>query len=362
MTPNYPPLYLIDGNGQSVTLLDTGSFIKHGALARGSDSIPLEAAKNSLPIDSIIFANVDPFSNLRIISQALRLLPFRKVANVSDTHHGILPITRLAYFCTSTGIDSIILRFNHRHSCWFERLGISTFSTIISPDLSQLIDEGILSATASMHRENNVVHVGSFSKHHIFRTRVHAALQDLSVVSWRRFSDVRKMLLGMSRYKSSLNVSLNLDFNRRVIESMMAGCQLISDELEDSQFFYPLSLLKPHIFWYNNMKTLIGFLADCCPLTKSPQDLISIIYDSGYDRKIREALISMPQHFPAKLTPMLLDIYLGYDYLQDRVKTCSLTNDCARIVGSFSLRHEKELSDSISSLVKTGLQRSVGFV
>ena len=46
------------------------------------------------------------------------------------------------------------------------------------------------------------------------------------------------MLDNFFNYRTILNVSLNLDFNRRIIEAGICGCHLITDALENTQWSY----------------------------------------------------------------------------------------------------------------------------
>ena len=60
----------------------------------------------------------------------------------------------------------------------------------------------------------------------------------------------------LSRYSFSFNASLNLDFNRRLIESTIAGTICISDSLESLQFSGFFEIFKESILWYDDINQL----------------------------------------------------------------------------------------------------------
>ena len=361
MSWKLPSLYLIDGVGQSLSLIQSNQFISHGSLAPTPECIPIQEASRVLAPDSIIFANIDPFSNLKLINATLRFLPFRKVASVSDTHHGTLPVTRVAYFCCSSGIDSIILRFNQRHACWFERLGISTFPTIFSPDLSFLIQSGIMSELLNSPRDKGVIHVGALSQHHILRKKIYLQLRDKGLVDWNRYPNAKDMLNSMANYKASLNISLNLDFNRRIIESMIAGCQVLSDEIEEAQLCHPFSLLKYHISWYSSIAQLKELLESEHRGGIEAAKAIQTMHISGYDTSQRLKLIQKVHSSPYRLSPHLRDLYLAYDYFQECTRKGILEASHLKSVEALTFHSEHTLVSSITSLVQLGLRRCASF-
>ena len=359
MPETFSSLYLLESKTCCLFPVSISSFLDHGCLNPSSSPIPLDEIVAKIPPESVVIVNIEPFSNLKLLCQILKTLPFRKIANICDSHHGEQPITRLASFCVSSGISSCLIRFNQRHSCWFERLGITTASTVFSPDLSQLISQGFLSRLTEQNRLDFVIHVGSLSPHHVLRSKVYQSHRENPLIHWKRFPDVQSMLIGMSRFKYSLNISLNLDFNRRIIESLMAGCQLFSDQLEDLQFQQPFDLINSNVSWYSSLNSLTSKLINRSSFSSQPQETILNLHASDYDKNLRANLLSNCSFSrPRAFCENLRNLYYTYDFIQGMSQRCCLHLVDLSFLNQIPLSREPELAHSIDSLVKLGLLRS----
>ena len=166
----------------------------------------------------------------------------------------------------------------------------------------------------------------------------------------------------MSSFKYSLNISLNLDFNRRIIESLMAGCQLFSDQLEDLQFQPPFDLFKSDVSWYSSLNSLTSKLVNRSSFSSRPQETILNLHASNYDRTLRANLLSNCSLSPPRaLCDTLRNLYYTYDFIQGASQHCRLHLVDLSFLNHIPLSREPELAHSIDSLVQSGLLRSRSF-
>ena len=115
------------------------------------------------------------------------------------------------------------------------------FCTLLSPDLFNYINNhGFISPFSQPDRTNKLLSVGRLSPAHKYRYQILSNIsQDselTSAIDHKNTTTFSEMIDLLSRYSFSFNASLNLDFNRRLIESTIAGTICISDSLESLQF------------------------------------------------------------------------------------------------------------------------------
>ena len=342
----------------SFDLIDIDQFLDHGSLNVISRTVSLISS------DVIIF-NIDPFSPLESISSKVIGLPNKSFAIVCDTHHGRLPLHRIVNFCLTHSVRHVNLRFNQRHTPFFTSFGIKVYNTIFSPDLSLFISSAdyFFKLSSSLTRENKTLHCGSLSSQHHYRNSCIQGLTDSSNVINQRFSSVSSMLFQFFNYTSVLNVSLNLDFNRRIIEAGLCGCILVSDSLEDSQWQYPFSLFKPYIKFFSSKSSLLSTLSEVHMHPTPNFDFTKILLRFHYFRHdyfLRTSLLFSISNSFAPILPYasssLLNDISHYDSLQESIRDGSIIHHFDHFK-CLSNNITSEYSDSFLSLLSYGFRR-----
>ena len=102
----------------------------------------------------------------------------------------------------------------------------------------------------------------------------------------------------MSQFRYALNVSLNMDFNRRLLEMLVAGCIPFSDQLEQNQLIGVFDIFKTGIIWYKNKDELINLIYNresnykfYLGKTISLQNKVLSLARNNYDQMVREKMI-----------------------------------------------------------------------
>lgn len=218
-----------------------------------------------------------------------------------------MPISRQVAFCLNAGINHVILRFNQRHKVLFEKFGLKVICPVFSPDLlERIISNKIISPKSGSVRFNKIISIGRTSPAHQYRKHVlnsivrDQELRDQIVVTNASSSD--EMYSLMSQYTYALNVSLNLDFNRRVIEMILAGCIPFSDRLEDCQLVSSFSVFRSSINWFDNVDHLLRILRDRNLIYDfyiqrliDSQLMLYKLASSNYDLNLRAQLLESAQ-------------------------------------------------------------------
>ena len=354
--PHLYRLCLFDFASCSYHAIDIQQFLLHGLLSIVESSI-------SLTSDDIIVYNIDPFSPLHNIASRTPTKN-RSFAIVCDTHHGELPLTRILQFCLNQRVSHINLRFNQRHSVFFSSFGIKVYNTLFSPDLSLYISNLDYTKRFSPHivRDSRVLHSGSLSIHHLYRNSCIESIKNNSTILNRRFPNAFSMLDNFFLFSSVLNVSLNLDFNRRIIEAGICGCNLIADSLEDTQWLYPFNLFKPFISFFSSRDQLLTLIQNS-PTNSINSGFTKLLLNFSnirFDYNLRSlmlssilnyAFLSMPPH----LECLLNDIH-SYDLLQESIRKGTIPSEYdffKDLSGSIC----SEFSSSFSSLLSIGVRR-----
>ena len=349
-------LCLFDFASCSYHAIDIEQFLLHGFLSVTDSSI-------SLNLDDIIVYNIDPFSPLHIISSRPPLKN-RSFAIVCDTHHGELPLTRILKFCLNQGVSHINLRFNQRHTVFFSSLGFKVYNTLFSPDLSFFISNLDYSHRFSTHlvRDPRVLHCGSLSTQHQYRNSCVQLLTNTPTFLIRRFPNASTMLDNFFDFRTILNVSLNLDFNRRIIEAGICGCHLITDSLENTQWLYPFNLFKPFISFFSNRDQLLDLIYSSSPhfINSDFTKLLLCFSNNRFDFNLRsQMLLSISNHSfvskPLHLESLLSDIH-SYDLLQESIRKGTISSEYDYFK-DLSLTISSDFSQSFSSLLLQGFRR-----
>tara|TARA_Y100001933_G_C18571457_1_gene385812 strand:- start:34 stop:558 length:525 start_codon:yes stop_codon:yes gene_type:complete len=171
------------------------------------------------------------------------------------------------------------------------------------------------------------------------------------------------MLSNFFRFSSVLNISLNLDFNRRIIEAGLCGCNLITDSLEDVQWTYPFSLFKPYITFFANKSELKDALFNSSLLAPSSFDFVKVLlrlHNSQYDYSLRLSLLSsvlnsQPLILPPSLPSLMSDIN-NYDNLQESIRKGDIPSDYHYFL-SISKTINSHFASTFSSLLSHGYAR-----
>jgi hypothetical protein len=94
----------------------------------------------------------------------------------------------------------------------------------------------------------------------------------------------------MADYSWALNLPLNGDFNRRFVECFLARTCIISEQIPDSQLFFPYSLFKNSILFFRNPDEIPGLLLNNRDklefLARSNFKRCVDLFDAGYEESI----------------------------------------------------------------------------
>ena len=254
--------YAYINSSDSLSEICTQKFFTSGELFSLSHNVAPDLVNPS----DLLILNIDPFSLFSFNVSVIEKVNCPKVAIICDTHHGILPLSRSIAFCLRLSIKTVILRFNQRHKSWFESFGISCYCTLLSPDLFNYINNhGFISPFSQPDRTNKLLSVGRLSPAHKYRYQILSNIsQDselTSVIDHKNTATFTEMIDLLYRYSFSFNASLNLDFNRRLIESTIAGTICISDSLESLQFSGFFEIFKESILWYDDINQLKNIIS-----------------------------------------------------------------------------------------------------
>ena len=217
-----------------------------------SDSIYKQISDLIKKHDAKFFiVSFDPFSlKDDCMSKIVSRIEIPKAAIICDLHHGQWPLRRAIQFLLLGDIKTCLIRFNQRYLRLFEEAGISAFTTFYSPDLSKLLKQINIDYIISNERVGNICFVGkSRSAYHKARglilDQIRAKHIDIDIKTSNGPADMIQVL---SNYSSSLNITLNGDFNRRFVESWLSGCRVIVEHLPNSQLIYPFCCFEDYIF------------------------------------------------------------------------------------------------------------------
>ena len=349
-------LCLYSPASRNFNAIDYQEFLLHGLLTITHKNVSI------IPSDILIY-NIDPFTPLHLIPS----FPYsnRSFAIVCDTHHGNLPLSTIIDFCISRHIFHVNLRFNQRHTIFFTSLGINVYNTIFSPDLSEFISstDYQINFRSHLQRLPRVLQCGSLSPQHFYRQNCLTSLNNLPFVTYQRFPSVAEMLANFFRFSSVLNISLNLDFNRRIVEAGLCGCNLIADTLEDVQWTYPFSLFKPYITFFSNKNELKDVLSRPSLLSPTSFDFAKVLlrlHNSQYDYSLRFSLLSSVLNSKSPILPSSLSLLMAdikhYDLLQESIRQGDITSHYHHFL-SLSKRINYQFSSIFSSLLTQGYTR-----
>ena len=346
-------LCLFDFASCSYHAIDIEQFLLHGFLSVTDNSV-------SLNLEDIIVYNINPFSPLHVIASRPPLKN-KSFAIVCDTHHGELPLSRILQFCLNQCVSHINLRFNQRHSVFFSSFGLKVYNTLFSPDLSLYISnlDYTQRFSPNLVRDPRVLHCGSLSTQHLYRNSCVKLLSNNSTLLNLRFPNAISMLDNFFNFHKILNVSLNLDFNRRIIEAGICGCHLIADALENTQWLYPFNLFKPFISFFSSRDELLD-LIEYTPSRLINSDFTKLLLSFSHNRfdyNLRSQLllsisnhsfVSKPSHFESLLTDIR-----SYDLLQESIRKGTISSEY-NFFKHLSHSISSEFSQSFSSLLSQG--------
>ena len=288
-----------------------------------------------------IVISADPFCLPLNHAKWFRSLPFPKGLILCDTHHGTKPLSRSLQFCKVCRVNSIILRFNQRHSKLFQKHKIWSDATIISPDLHLTIKkysgiaEQILKKYDSNIEESDLknkfkespgniktIFVGNMKNAHPFRKYQIQLLENAGFkIATTITPGVSEMIESMREYEVGLNLPLNGDFNRRFIETMMSNRYVFSEYIPKSQRVFPFNyLLRSAVYFlYTNdgvLKIDYGNLNSWPEkvINRDPLRTLLHLYKSGYDEHIlhnyHKSLLNSKDKHQSEI----------YDYFRDSVE------------------------------------------
>lgn len=311
--------FIHDSN--TLAKISEDSFLKYGELKAVQDNIDISSLR---PADVLII-NLDPFTLKKFSLDKIKKIPSKKVAIICDTHHGLLPISRHIHFCLNSGIKDIILRFNQRHKPIFEEFGFNVCCPLFSPDiLKKFKYSSIKFQTSDIKRKPKVVSIGRISGFHRYRQLILRQVMSNTLINkdieLKSTDSLDKMYNCMSDYQYALNVSLNMDFNRRLLEMLVAGCIPISDQLEKSQFLGTFHYFESGIVWYRNIHELVHILTNkhlyydiFLEKTRDLQYKIVNLAIEGHDQRMREQMIdSLVNHVPFSSINRKSHIFTNY--------------------------------------------------
>jgi hypothetical protein len=350
-------LCLFDFASCSYHAINIENFLLHGLLSIDDNYI-------TLTTDDIIIYNIDPFSPLHIIIPPRSHLKNRSLAIVCDTHHGELPLTRILQFCLNQRVSHINLRFNQRHSVFFSSFGIKVYNTLFSPDLSLYISNVDYTKRFSPHsvRHPRVLHCGSLSRQHLYRNSCVQFLTKNSTLLNRRFPNASSMLDNFFNFRTILNVSLNLDFNRRIIEAGICGCHLITDVLEDTQWLHPFNLFKPFISFFSTRDQLLYLIQNSHTVSINSDFTKLLLHFSHirFDYNLRSQMLLSISNYSFQSTPsnfesILCDVH-NYDLLQESIRKGTIFSEY-HFFNDLSASINSDFSHSFTSLLLQGLRR-----
>jgi len=195
-----------------------------------------------------VVTSLDPFLLSERHIEYISKLEYRKGAIVCDTHHGVKPLTNLIRFIEKTQTSAVLMRFNQRHCKIIRKTGAWCKSTVFSPDLKILFQQIQAKPQLQSNKIPEGIFVGGRSSAHKARNIVMSRLdRRLPQFTIRRTKTTAEMIDAISNFSWSLNITLNGDFNRRIIESLMGTCACIADYVPSSQYIGPFKRLRPYI-------------------------------------------------------------------------------------------------------------------
>ena len=173
-----------------------------------------------------------------------------KILLIGDTHHLESPIQKMIEYAAKEKFDAVLL-WNRQHAHFFKELGFT--NVFWMPGLTFAIPPTPQPAS----RTDELCFFGQLGSQHPMRTRIVKAVLDagIEITGGKRTRPESLQLVSKSR--SSLNVSLNGEFNLRVFESTQNGALLFSDKLSayaGLQLFYRDG---ESLVTYSNAKSLI---------------------------------------------------------------------------------------------------------
>jgi len=188
------------------------------------DAKRLLPALNELDwIPDITFVKADATCRNHI--QGISTLPGLKVLLMGDTHHLRNPLQTMLAYAKNEPWDLISSEHDRHHLPLFFQAGLSKLIWLpcFSMNPIQLLPQ--------VATDPRPVFVGSLSSHHRQRQRTIARLQAYGVDIMTTVATQEQAAQLYNRHSVSLNVSLNGDFNFRIMEVLASGGCLLTDRL-----------------------------------------------------------------------------------------------------------------------------------
>ena len=318
-------------DSKSLTKISPHHFYKYGSLTPIETNVDFTLPKH----DDVLILNLDPFTLNNFKFRDIQLVQARKIAIICDTHHGYLPISRHIHLCLRLQVSDIILRFNQRHKSLFESFDFNVHCPLFSPDILLQFQNGKLQFQyPNEKRDSRLVSIGRLSAFHKYRNYItQSNCEDKNIgghIVAKTTDSLDNMYKIMSQFRYALNVSLNMDFNRRLLEMLVAGCIPFSDQLEQNQLIGVFDIFKTGIIWYKNKDELINLIYNresnykfYLGKTISLQNKVLSLARNNYDQMVREKMIEslvskkMNTHMHKHLYLQKLFNLFEYEYILD---------------------------------------------
>lgn len=207
---------------------------------------------SSFDNNSILYFGIDPFTDLKSIN----LAPFahcRKVASISDLHHGTRPFTRIFDFLHTNQISGLLIPYNPKYA---DILSTSGFNVV-----SRVIDYGYIGPISTdlwLHRKNELLHTGRLSSYHEARNIYVNYISRKLHSNFIQFNSTPQLTWQKSTgYKYALNLPLSGDRNCRFWEILLSGSLLFQPKLDDSQYSDLTFPIRKYIVEFDHVNDLL---------------------------------------------------------------------------------------------------------
>lgn len=147
-----------------------------------------------------------------------------KILIISDTHHGVSPLTTVVNYALSEGFHKVAATYNRQHLHWFAELGMDVgwFPGLPVPPIH---------VNKKVPRNPQLVHCGQAGLYHPNRVRLLSAIQSSGLPLHHMMGTAKECREQYASNLLSVNRSLNGDLNMRVFEVASAGGCLLTDKL-----------------------------------------------------------------------------------------------------------------------------------